>query len=58
MNVLAVDTGYSATKIYSEIKGNRKTLIFPSVIGPAEFGEDFLGTARSGARTRRKIPLA
>lgn len=45
MNVLAVDTGYSATKIYSEIKGNRKTLIFPSVIGPAEFGEDFLGTA-------------
>jgi len=44
MNVLAVDTGYSATKIYSEIKGSRKTLIFPSVIGPAEFGEDFLGT--------------
>lgn len=44
MNILAVDTGYSATKIYSEIKGSRKTLIFPSVIGPAEFGEDFLGT--------------
>ena len=44
MNVLAVDTGYSATKIYSELKGARKTLIFPSVIGPAEFGEDFLGT--------------
>ena len=44
MNVLAVDTGYSATKIYSEVKGSRKTLIFPSVIGPAEFGEDFLGT--------------
>ncbi len=44
MNVLAVDTGYSATKIYSEIKGSRKTTIFPSVIGPAEFGEDFLGT--------------
>jgi len=44
MNILAVDTGYSATKIYSEIKGARKTVIFPSVIGPAEFGEDFLGT--------------
>jgi hypothetical protein len=44
MNVLAVDTGYSATKIYTEVKGSRKTLIFPSVIGPAEFGEDFLGT--------------
>jgi hypothetical protein len=44
MNVLAVDTGYSATKIYSEVKGSRKTLIFPSVIGPTEFGEDFLGT--------------
>ncbi len=44
MNILAVDTGYSATKIYSEMKGSRKTLIFPSVIGPAEFGEDFLGT--------------
>jgi len=44
MNVLAVDTGYSATKIYSELKGARKTLIFPSVIGPADFGEDFLGT--------------
>jgi hypothetical protein len=44
MNVLAVDTGYSATKIYSELKSGRKTLIFPSVIGPAEFGEDFLGT--------------
>src|SRR2546423_11812376 len=44
MNVLAVDTGYSATKIYSETKNGRKTLIFPSVIGPAEFGEDFLGT--------------
>ncbi len=44
MNVLAVDTGYSATKIYSETKSGRKTLIFPSVIGPAEFGEDFLGT--------------
>ncbi len=44
MNVLAVNTGYSATKIYSETKGGRKTLIFPSVIGPAEFGEDFLGT--------------
>jgi hypothetical protein len=26
------------------MKGSRKTLIFPSVIGPAEFGEDFLGT--------------
>ena len=46
MNVLAVDTGYSATKIYSETKSGRKTLIFPSVIGPAEFGEDFLGTAQ------------
>lgn len=45
MNVLAVDTGYSATKIYSEMKGGRKTLIFPSVIGQAEFGEDFLGTS-------------
>jgi Actin like proteins N terminal domain len=44
MNTLAVDTGYSATKIYSEVKGSRKTLIFPSVIGQAEFGEDFLGT--------------
>ncbi len=44
MNVLAVDTGYSATKIYSETKSGRKTLIFPSVIGQAEFGEDFLGT--------------
>ncbi|MCI0488673.1 MAG: ParM/StbA family protein [Blastocatellia bacterium] len=44
MNVIAVDTGYSATKIYSEISGSRKTMIFPSVIGPAEFGEDFLGT--------------
>jgi hypothetical protein len=44
MNVIAVDTGYSATKIYSEFKGGRKTMIFPSVIGPAEFGEDFLGT--------------
>jgi hypothetical protein len=44
MNVVAVDTGYSATKIYSETKSGRKTLIFPSVIGPAEFGEDFLGT--------------
>jgi len=44
MNVLAVDTGYSPTKIYSELKGARKTLIFPSVIGPADFGEDFLGT--------------
>jgi len=45
MNVLAVDTGYSATKIYTEVKGSRRTLIFPSVIGPAEFGEDFLGSA-------------
>lgn len=44
MNVIAVDTGYSATKIYAEINGSRKTMIFPSVIGPAEFGEDFLGT--------------
>jgi hypothetical protein len=44
MNVLAVDTGYSATKIYTEVKGSRRTLIFPSVIGPAEFGEDFLGS--------------
>src|SRR5437763_15601582 len=44
MNVLAVDTGYSATKIYTEVKGSRKPLIFRSVIGPAEFGEDFLGT--------------
>jgi hypothetical protein len=44
MHVVAVDTGYSATKIYSETKSGRKTLIFPSVIGPAEFGEDFLGT--------------
>src|SRR5215212_4217212 len=44
MNVLAVDTGYSATKIYAETKSGRRTLIFPSVIGPAEFGEDFLGT--------------
>src|SRR5215216_8149489 len=44
MIVVAVDTGYSATKIYSETKSGRKTLIFPSVIGPAEFGEDFLGT--------------
>ena len=46
MNTLAVDTGYSATKIYSETKSGRKTLIFPSVIGPAEFGEDFLGTTQ------------
>jgi hypothetical protein len=46
MNALAVDTGYSATKIYSETKSGRKTLIFPSVIGPAEFGEDFLGTTQ------------
>lgn len=46
MNVLAVDTGYSATKIYSETKSGRKTLIFPSVIGQAEFGEDFLGTTQ------------
>ncbi len=45
MKVLAVDTGYSATKIYSELNTGRKTMIFPSVIGPAEFGEDFLGTA-------------
>ncbi|HKY04786.1 MAG TPA: ParM/StbA family protein [Blastocatellia bacterium] len=44
MKVLAVDTGYSATKIYSELSTGRKTMIFPSVIGPAEFGEDFLGT--------------
>ena len=45
MNVLAVEQeAYSATKIYSEMKSGRKTLIFPSVIGPAEFGEDFLGT--------------
>lgn len=46
MDTLAVDTGYSATKIYSETKSGRKTLIFPSVIGPAEFGEDFLGTTQ------------
>jgi hypothetical protein len=46
MNVLAVDTGYSATKIYSETKAGRKTLIFPSVIGQTEFGEDFLGTSQ------------
>jgi hypothetical protein len=46
MNVLAVDTGYSATKIYSETKSGRKTLIFPSVIGQTEFGEDFLGTTQ------------
>ncbi|HXG65400.1 MAG TPA: ParM/StbA family protein [Blastocatellia bacterium] len=43
MSVMAVDTGYSATKIYSEISGSRKTLIFPSVIGQTDFGEDFLG---------------
>lgn len=42
--VVAVDTGYSAVKIYSESNGATRTMIFPSVTGDAQFGDDFLGT--------------
>ena len=43
--VIAVDTGYSAVKIYSESSGAARTMIFPSVTGDAQFADDFLGTA-------------
>ncbi len=42
--VIGVDTGYSAVKIYSEVAGNPRTLIFPSVTGDAQFADDFLGS--------------
>lgn len=42
--VIAVDTGYSAVKIYSESGGAARTMIFPSVTGDAQFADDFLGT--------------
>ena len=40
--IIAVDTGYSAVKIYSEAAGAPRTLIFPSVTGDAQFADDFL----------------
>jgi hypothetical protein len=41
-SVIGVDTGYSATKLYTEHEGKHRILIFPSVTGKAEFSEDFL----------------
>src|SRR5438128_5663986 len=40
--VIGVDTGYSATKFYTEHEGKHRIMIFPSVTGPAEFSDDFL----------------
>src|SRR2546425_7613248 len=40
--VVGVDTGYSATKLYTEQEGKHRIMIFPSVTGPAEFSDDFL----------------
>jgi hypothetical protein len=40
--VVGVDTGYSATKLYTEVEGKHRIMIFPSVVGRAEFAEDFL----------------
>ncbi|MBX3279861.1 MAG: ParM/StbA family protein [Acidobacteria bacterium] len=40
--VIGVDTGYSATKLYTEVEGKHRIMIFPSVVGRAEFAEDFL----------------
>jgi len=40
--VIGVDTGYSATKLYTEHEGKHRIMIFPSVTGPAEFSDDFL----------------
>ncbi len=45
--IIAVDTGYSAVKIYSEVAGAARTLIFPSVTGDAQFAEDFLASNES-----------
>ncbi len=42
--VIGVDTGYSATKLYTEVDGKARILIFPSVTGEAVFSEDFLET--------------
>lgn len=41
-SIIGVDTGYSATKLYTEHEGKHRILIFPSVTGPAEFSDDFL----------------
>lgn len=40
--VIGIDTGYSAVKIYSEVNGSPRTMIFPSVTGDAQFADDFL----------------
>jgi len=40
--IIGVDTGYSATKLYTEHEGKHRIMIFPSVTGNAEFSEDFL----------------
>ena len=40
--IVGVDTGYSATKLYTEVEGKHRIMIFPSVVGRAEFAEDFL----------------
>lgn len=40
--VIGIDTGYSATKLYTEVEGKHRIMIFPSVMGRAEFAEDFL----------------
>jgi hypothetical protein len=41
-SIIGVDTGYSATKLYTEVEGKPRIMIFPSVTGPAEFADDFL----------------
>jgi hypothetical protein len=41
-SIIGVDTGYSATKLYTEQEGKHRIMIFPSVTGKAEFSEDFL----------------
>lgn len=47
--IVAIDTGYSAVKIYSEVAGTPRTLIFPSVTGDAQFADDFLGAEEGAA---------
>ena len=41
-SIIGIDTGYSATKLYTEHEGKHRIMIFPSVTGKAEFSEDFL----------------
>ncbi len=47
--IIAIDTGYSAVKVYSEVAGTPRTLIFPSVTGDAQFADDFLGADEGSA---------